>query len=133
MINQKENYRIRFRMIDLIRKIEREKHVEEKVIKEQTTKLHSGNKNRSKNQFLITSSQLKIKDNAIWHYVKNRLTVRQWKWVYYFIVLDKSLKEIAEIENVTIEAVKGWAKETRNKLRKDPTFKTKLLKTIYKQ
>lgn len=124
------NYRIRFTMIDLIRKKERNKRVTEKIINEQKVILHQGNHNRNKGQLLFPNEEIQIQDDAIWLYLQKRLTKRQWKWIYYYIISDLSLKEIAHIENVSVEAVKGWAKTTRNKLRKDPTFKMKLLCAI---
>lgn len=124
------NYRIRFKMIDLIRKKERNKRMTEKVITNQKIMLHQGNHNRNKGQLLLPNKEIQLHDKKIWRYVQKQLTERQWKWIYYYIILDLSLKEIAHKENVSVEAVKGWAKSTRNKLRKDPTFKTKLLCAI---
>lgn len=121
------NYRIRFRMIDLIRQKEREKRTTEKMIQDQTITLHTGNRNRATDQPLIPSdTTIRIHDEQLWIDLKRKLTERQWKWVYYFIILDWPLKKIVEKENVTVEAVKGWAKMTRQKLRKDTTFKQQL-------
>lgn len=52
-----------------------------------------------------------------------QLTSNQWKWVYYFIIADLSIKEIMEIENVSADAVKGWGRATKKKLRNETTRK----------
>ncbi|MFC4025239.1 hypothetical protein ACFOUV_15695 [Oceanobacillus longus] len=39
--------------------------------------------------------------------MKKLLTKNQWEWVKYFIIVDKTLKEIAEQEGVAIEGRKG--------------------------
>lgn len=125
------NYRIRFRMIDLIRKKARGQQTKEQLIKNQKITLHTGNRNRATDQPLLSyDTTIHIRDEQLWIDLRNMLTDRQWKWVYYFIILDWPLKKIAETENVSIEAVKGWAKMTRQKLRKDKAFKKRLQQAI---
>ena len=51
--------------------------------------------------------------------VKAKLTANQWNWVYYFIIQDFSLKEIAEMNGVSVETVKSLGKQTRRKLKRD--------------
>lgn len=46
------------------------------------------------------------------------LTLPQKKWVLYTALADLSLMQIAEIENVSISAVKAWRKGARKKLKK---------------
>lgn len=46
------------------------------------------------------------------------LTNNQRKWVERSILQEQSIKEIALIEGVTIEAVKSWRKSALSKLRK---------------
>lgn len=124
------NYRIRFTMIDLIRRKERDNRATEKIKANQMINLHTGNRNRNRDQLLIHQTTPHIQDEKLWLDLKEKLTERQWKWIYYYIILDWPLKKIAEKERVTIEAVKGWAKMTRKKLRKDETFKKRLLNMI---
>ncbi|MFC4557572.1 sigma factor [Virgibacillus kekensis] len=61
-------------------------------------------------------------DPFLWERVQSQMTVNQWKWVYYNIILDKSLKSIAEQENMTVDAVKSWGRQSIRKLRKDPVL-----------
>lgn len=124
------NYRIRFTMIDLIRKKEREKETTEKMMKEKVINLHNGTRNRNNNQLLIPYNLPHIHDETLWLDIKKQLTARQWKWVYYFIVLDWPLRKIAEQENVTVDTVKGWAKMTRQKLRRNSDLKNRLREAI---
>lgn len=45
------------------------------------------------------------------------LTENQKKWVLYTALCDLSVKEIAEIENVSLSAVKSWRAGARGKLK----------------
>lgn len=45
------------------------------------------------------------------------MTEKQWDWVYYYVIHDMPLKEIAELKGVSVEAVKSWGKGARKKLR----------------
>jgi|SRR5690625_2973819 len=118
------NYRIRFKMIDLIRKKERKKQAHESYLEAQKQILMTGNRDRGANFPLLDyTDSIDIRDEQFWQYIRNQLTDRQWKWVYYYVILGYSLREIAERENVTIEAVKGWAKMTRKKLKQDEVLK----------
>jgi len=53
------------------------------------------------------------------------LTANQWTRVRCFIVEEMSIPEIAHQEKTTIDAVKGWARQTRKKLR-DDRFRAKI-------
>ena len=66
-----------------------------------------------------------VKDDAFWEEVRSRLTENQWKWVEYFIIADLTIKEIMEIEGVSADAVKGWGRAVRRKL-KDEELRKKL-------
>ncbi|WP_373893777.1 hypothetical protein [Virgibacillus sp. CBA3643] len=44
------------------------------------------------------------------------LTVNQWKWMKYHILMDMPIKEIAVREGVLIDTVKGWARLARPRL-----------------
>ncbi|WP_281275625.1 sigma-70 family RNA polymerase sigma factor [Bacillus yapensis] len=45
-----------------------------------------------------------------------RLTEHQKKWVLYTALADLSIKEIAEIEQVSVSAVKAWKRGARKKI-----------------
>ena len=59
-----------------------------------------------------------LDDPIPWRQLKSRLTEKQWKWVYYYILGDMSVRDIAIQENTTVEAVKGWGKQVRKKLKR---------------
>lgn len=126
------NYKIRFAMIDLIRKKEREREKTEQIIDQQITTIHTGNRKRHHDQLLLPDEQIQVKDKSLWVDLRRKLTNKQWKWVYYYIILDWPINKIANKEKVTVETVKGWAKMTRQKLRKDITFKKRLLGAVLK-
>jgi|SRR5690625_2015306 len=113
------NYRIRYRLIDLIRKKKREVESEKKVIEQRVTDITNGNRIRHSNTPLLNKSCLPHTDDQFWHDIRNQLTDNQWKWVKYFIIADMSIQEIMEIENVTADAVKGWGQAVRKKLRNE--------------
>ncbi|SEQ14060.1 sigma-70 family RNA polymerase sigma factor [Piscibacillus halophilus] len=56
-------------------------------------------------------------DPMFWELVRGALTEKQWIYVQKRIVEGKGIKEIATEEHVTIDAVKGWGKEVKRKLR----------------
>lgn len=82
------------------------------------------------NQLLIDSAGIQINDQDFWHRIKSLLSKRQWTCVYYYVINDYPLKEIAERENVSVEAVKSWAKEARKKLRNEQNLKEQILTII---
>lgn len=114
------NYRIRYRLLDLIRKQTRQKTSDEKVVQETKGEICDGN--------WITATGLPVVDgnglvsgsesDEFWQAVREPLSAKQWKWVEYVILAQLSVKEIMEIEGVSAEAVKSWGKEARKKLRK---------------
>jgi len=113
------NYRIRYRLIDLIRKKERE-HAREQAYQAQQKIEHTdGNYWRNQNKSLVPLPSLKVQDTKLWHDIRSQLTDNQWKWVKYFIIADLTVKEIMEIENVSADAVKGWGRQVRKKLRNE--------------
>jgi len=111
------NYRIRYRMLDLLRKKLRDQEKEEAAVSEMTKRKVSGNRHRATQRELIDPEGIDVTDDAFWQAVKHELSDNEWKWVYYFIICDLSIKEIMEIENVTVDTVKGWARRVRQKLR----------------
>lgn len=60
-------------------------------------------------------SQVFLEKETILSYC-SRLTEPQKKWVLYTALADLSIKEIAEIEHVSISAVKAWRRGAREKL-----------------
>lgn len=117
------NYKIRFRLIDLLRKKLRRQEVIEEMIGEARVTLESGNRHRSSGRTLVDPAGIEVKDDTFWRKVRSKLTKRQWLWVKYFIIADLSVKEIMEIEGVSADAVKGWGREVRRKLRNEPLWK----------
>src|SRR5690625_1111209 len=111
------NYRIRFRLIDLIRKKTRHKENIEQLIKETKNFIDDGNKYGLSKYPLVNKTELLLSNEPFWEEVKKHLSKRQWKWVKYFIIAELTLQEIAEIENTSIDAVKSWGREARKKLR----------------
>lgn len=115
------NYRIRFRLIDLIRKKKREEENEEAFMQHSNTEMTNGARHRHSNTPLVEIPDIPVSDAVLWHNIRQQLTTNQWKWVYYFIIADLSIKEIMEIENVTADAVKGWGRSAKKKLRNEAT------------
>lgn len=117
------NYRIRFRLIDLIRKKTRDSKNIEQVIKQSIPKIDDGNKYGVAKYPLLKKSELPLSNEPFWQEVRKPLTKRQWKWVKYYIIAELTLQEIAEIENTSIDAVKSWGREARKKLRREAVIK----------
>lgn len=129
------NYRIRFRLIDLLRKKARRQEQEKQAIQQHKRLLTNGNHNRQSSFPLIdpTVDYIDIpceQHQEFWNFIRSQLTEKQWKWVKYFIIADLSVKEIMEIENVTANAVKGWGQAVRKKLGHEE-MKEKLYKLLY--
>ncbi|SFD42129.1 RNA polymerase sigma factor, sigma-70 family [Lentibacillus persicus] len=118
------NYMIRNRMIDAIRKDTRKHEALEKIIHQRKTQLTDGNYHRKSDATnpLVDAQHLPMHDPNLWNNLKSQLTDKQWKWVQHRIILDMPYKEIAEAENVSVEAVKSWGKQVRKKF-KDPEFR----------
>ncbi|RLL43916.1 sigma-70 family RNA polymerase sigma factor [Oceanobacillus piezotolerans] len=111
------NYTIRNHLIDMLRK-ETIIHENNKKLKQEViTKRYKGNHNSNTNLPIMNPSGMHIKGQDEWKPLFSLLTQKQRKWVNYHIILGLSIKEIAERESVTVEAVKGWGKEARRKLR----------------
>ena len=119
------NFRIRYRLLDLLRKKIREQEAKEKIIYEEQVRQVDGNVNKKTGMPVVNREGIIVKDSAFWEEVRSRLTANQWKWVEYFIIADLSIKEIMGIEGVTADAVKGWGRAVRKKL-KDEELRKKL-------
>ncbi|WP_242057550.1 sigma-70 family RNA polymerase sigma factor [Halobacillus yeomjeoni] len=96
------SWKIRNALIDKIRKDSKTEEVEARF---QTLYKH--------NAFIEND----IHDELFWQQVKSHLSTNQWKWVYYYIILDRSVEQIAKLEGVTPNAVKNWGKHARKKLK----------------
>lgn len=116
------NYAIRNRLIDIIRKRTRDQYNDDLYSHEERVRMDHGNRYCRNSQVIPDSSNIFIRDTSLWLQVKSQLTEKQWKWVEGFIILDMSVKDIAQQENVSTEAVKSWGKQVRKKLR-DEKFK----------
>src|SRR5690625_2124468 len=116
------NYKIRFRLIDLLRKKLRRQEIIEQAIEESRVSMESGNRHRGSGRPLVNPTGIDINDHTFWKEVRRRLTEKQWLWVKYFIIADLSVKEIMELEGVSADAVKGWGREVRRKLRNEPLW-----------
>src|SRR5690625_2505243 len=113
------NYQIRFRLIDLIRKKARHQEILELAIHEAIVQIDDGNRYSETGLPIVENCGIVLENEAFWKEVRERLTSKQWKWVHYFIIANLSIKEIMEIESVSADAVKSWAREVRRKLREE--------------
>ncbi|MFD1020284.1 sigma-70 family RNA polymerase sigma factor [Thalassobacillus hwangdonensis] len=101
---QLANYMIRNRLIDLIRK-------HSTAMKRE----HDYLENHRNPELMINIEEMD--DFLFWNQIRRLLTENQWKWVEHYIILDQPLTRLAEKEGTTIDAVKGWGKQARKKLR----------------
>lgn len=109
------NYNIRNRLIDMLRKNAREQEKDEIFI--EIEKQLSNQQYGELRNDIMKSSHFTIDNSDLWQEVKALLTEKQWNWVYYHIILEMPLKDIAEMKGVSVESVKSWGKEARKKLR----------------
>ncbi|WP_067725972.1 sigma-70 family RNA polymerase sigma factor [Oceanobacillus damuensis] len=103
------NYTIRNRMIDLMRKQNREQEKEELCVRRSSAQLYDGNLFQSAGAAypIIKAESFQIPDRDFWQNVKDELSDKQWKWVKFHIM-----------EGMSADAVKSWGKEARRKLKK---------------
>ena len=114
------NYMMRYRLIDLLEKKTGEKKKLERIVQEESLKYDDGNRMRTAKLPVIDPVGVRVKEeHSLWQGVRKRLTEKQWKWVYYYIILEMPMKAIAVKEGVSVDAVKGWGREARRKLRRD--------------
>src|SRR5699024_9934762 len=107
--------------IYLIPKKKRVAANEHTFMQHSNTEMTNGARHRHSNTPLVEIPDIPVSDAALWHNIRQQLTTNQWKWVSYFIIADLSIKEIMEIENVTADAVKGWGRSAKKKLRNEAT------------
>lgn len=111
------NYHIRNHLIDTLRKETRQQEKLEKTTMEKYITEYHGNRHGDSKMPIVDSSGIELEDEKYWRDIASCLSTKQRKWLHYHIMLDMPLKEIAEIENTSVEAVKSWGKEARRKLR----------------
>lgn len=113
------NFIIRRRLIDLIRK--ESKRLEKEILAstEEEPSFEASLYQQASDTYSpeLSVGRNIIKDETLWQHIRNSLTEKQWKWVQYYILEGMTLKEIARKEDVSVEAVKSWAKEAKKKLR----------------
>ncbi|MEC5425299.1 sigma-70 family RNA polymerase sigma factor [Virgibacillus sp. C22-A2] len=121
------NYTIRNRIIDLLRQQNNYlKHIQTSF---QDNTIESLN---SSNNPILLSSQIHttfLDNSPLWKQIKSQLTLNQWKWIYYAVIVGMSLKQLSIQENTTVEAVKSWARQARKKLN-NPEFQNQLLELL---
>ena len=123
------NYRIRFRLIDLLRKKLREAEADQEAAMKLMREELRGNRHRGTDRELVDAGGVVVSDGAFWDEVRSLLTEKQWLWVHYFIICDLSVKEIMEIEGVSADTVKNWGRGVRARLR-DEEVRRRLLELV---
>jgi len=124
------NAALNFHFIDLIRQNKRASDAQLSARQQLIINQETGNKMTRSNQLLLDSPGISVKDTDIWQKIKALLSKRQWTWLSGYVVDGYSLKEIAKHENVSVEAVKSWAKEARRKLRTEKDLKARIKKSL---
>src|SRR5699024_1426010 len=88
------NDRIRYRLIDLIRKKQREAEQAETFLQPSITEMTNSCRHRDSNTPLMNLPTIPVADDSLWQAIKQQLTTNQWKWVRYFIIADLSVQAI---------------------------------------
>ena len=107
------NYTIRNRLIDLLRKQRNEQSKQANYIQETLPRYRNNNHPASSSQTPLTD--LLLDNPTFYQNLKAHLTEKQWKWLYYAIIKEMPIKDIADQESTTIAAVKSWGQQTRKK------------------
>jgi len=113
------NYIIRHRLTDLIRKQNRTTEKDKLYQNNSEPTRHDGNykQGQGTTTLLVQLHEIPLEDKKFWQQIKDKLSHNQWKWVRFFIIEGMSIKEISQQESVSEDAVKGWGKEAKKKLR----------------
>src|SRR5690625_5635577 len=98
-----------------MRKRMREQKVLEAAVQLGINQIDDGNRQSETGLPIVNKCGITLENEAFWEEVRKGLTPKQWKWVHYFVIANLSIKEIMEIENVSADAVKSWAREVRRK------------------
>lgn len=123
------NFVIRNRLIDLLRKQKRLSIVNQQIIRLETSRIDNGNRLRKSGSSMPESDEIPVKDQELWSEVRSVLTAKQWRWLKLYIFMDMSINEVANNENISVEAVKSRGRQVRKKLNKKG-FKEKLKKSM---
>lgn len=113
------NYQIRFRFIDMIRKSNRQEEIMEQAQREYIVGIDDGNRYRKTGVPIPKMHGIPLVNEVFWHEVRKNLSANQWKWVHYYVIANLTTREIMELENVSVDAVKSWGREVRRKLRRE--------------
>ena len=124
------NSALNFHFIDLIRKNKRSSDAQLLAEAQLITEQETGNRMTRTNQLLMNHPEMRVNDQTLWQDVRALLSDKQWTWLSYYVIKGYSLKEIAERKQVTVEAVKSWAKEARKKLRANEDIKHDLINSL---
>ncbi|WP_152658608.1 RNA polymerase sigma factor [Oceanobacillus sp. CFH 90083] len=118
------NFQIRNRLVDVLRKAIIERKYFEQLGYQQKVESQTGNyidkkKIPSKNEGGTNPQEIldQINENDFSEFI-SELSEKQKVWFHHAIIEGLSNQEIAEKEQVSIEAVKSWAKSAKRKLRK---------------
>ncbi|MDQ0352057.1 RNA polymerase sigma factor (sigma-70 family) [Alkalibacillus filiformis] len=97
---------IRSRLIDKIRKHKRvqDRETFDKYIDHQ-------------NHQVVINKQIEHFDPHFWSTVRQSLSDKQWLFIEKRILKGYSIKDIADQEQTTVDAVKGWGQAAKRKLR----------------
>ncbi|MEN1968545.1 sigma-70 family RNA polymerase sigma factor [Lentibacillus sp. N15] len=106
------------RLIDLLRKKACQQRYDKMYYHEEMKRRESGNRRCNVNMLIHDDLVMAIHEAELSQQVQALLTVNQWKWVKFHILLGLSNHEIAGQEGVSIAAVHSWAKTAKQKLRK---------------
>ncbi|WP_060678270.1 RNA polymerase sigma factor [Virgibacillus halodenitrificans] len=69
------------------------------------------------------NSMMVAEDSPVYNYIQGRtesFSNNQKKWLRFYIGEGMSIKEIAEQEGVSDDAVKSWGRQARKRLREGP-------------
>ncbi|MBT2218028.1 sigma-70 family RNA polymerase sigma factor [Virgibacillus dakarensis] len=110
---------IRNRLIDLLRKKACQQRHDEMFHQEEMKKQVSGNRRCNVNMPIHDNPRIMFHEAKLWQQVRALLTVNQWKWLKFNILMGLSNQEIAEQEGVSVAAVHSWAKTAKRRLRKE--------------
>ncbi|WP_430787228.1 sigma-70 family RNA polymerase sigma factor [Virgibacillus flavescens] len=119
------NFTIRNRLIDLIRKQNRYEEKVQTYLQENATEITSPSSTNFRNHILSENCLL-------WKQIHSKLNSNQLKWLHYVVMEGMSLRDLAAQENTTVDAVKGWSKEARRKLRNEE-FRDRIMKAVNHQ
>ncbi|MCG1027019.1 sigma-70 family RNA polymerase sigma factor [Virgibacillus halodenitrificans] len=111
------NYSIRNRLIDKWRKQRRQEENERVSMQEQRKVLNEKIYYSNKTDSMILVAENASDYDCVLEGTAPFLTENQKKWMEYYIKDGWTLKEIADHEGVTYEAVKSWGRQVRKKLR----------------